>query len=203
MHIISLELKFYVDCQNGIQYTVKAIYDLTNDPSRMVEIIGIRNDAFHELVPGHLPSILWQYAVSDLYIFDHQRDNISSGSMLLGAFHTARRPKVDHFAIWSFVKCGFLPFSCFSQFVIMEIIYSHCKLRIEDVSRSLGQDLRLEHMLIVDSICHQMSCVWWNGDHTGIWFMTLNDAYHLQSWKEQQCKICVGYVKPHFYTHWK
>ena len=26
---------------------------MTNDPSRTVEIIGFRNDAFHEPMPGH------------------------------------------------------------------------------------------------------------------------------------------------------
>ena len=48
----------------------------------MVEIIGIRNYAFHDPMPGHQLNILWQNAISDLYIFDHQRVNISLGSIL-------------------------------------------------------------------------------------------------------------------------
>ena len=34
IHWVSFEIKFYVDCQNVIQYTI-------NYPSRMIEIIGI------------------------------------------------------------------------------------------------------------------------------------------------------------------
>ena len=59
----------------------------TDKPSRVVEIIGMRNDANHEPIPGHQLNFLWQNAVSDLYRFDHQRVNISLGSML-GRFHT-------------------------------------------------------------------------------------------------------------------
>ena len=40
-----------------------------------------------------------------------------------------------------------LPFSSISQFVIIEII-----IQTEDFSHSLGQDLRLELVIIVDSI---------------------------------------------------
>ena len=53
----------------------------------MVEFIGIWNDAFHEhhtCPPNHF---LWQKAVSDLHIFEHQQINISLGSML-EHFHT-------------------------------------------------------------------------------------------------------------------
>ena len=46
----------------------------TNNPSRMVEITGIQNNAF-------------QNAASNLYIFDHQRVSISLASML-ERFHT-------------------------------------------------------------------------------------------------------------------
>ena len=35
----------------------------------------------------------------------------------------AQWSKMDHSEIWSFVKCGFLPSSCISHFVIMVIIY--------------------------------------------------------------------------------
>ena len=61
-----------------------------------------------------------------------------------GAFHTT-------------IKGGSLPSSCSSQFVNREIAHKQCKLRIEDISNSLGQDLRLKYVLIIDSICHQMS----------------------------------------------
>ena len=90
-----------------------------NDPSRTSEIIGIRNDAIHEPIPGHQINILWQNAFSDLYIFDHWWVDISLGSML--KCFTRRSKAVDHCEIWSFVKCGFLPSSCISQLVIIEI----------------------------------------------------------------------------------
>ena len=116
-----------VDCQNFIPYTIKASH-LTNDHSRMVEIIGIRNYApFHDPMPGHQLNILWQNAVSDLCLFHHQQVNISLGSILE---RFIPQSKVDHSEIWSFVKCGFLPSSCISQFANTEII---CKLRIEDI----------------------------------------------------------------------
>ena len=129
-------------------------WHLTNDHPRMVESIGTRNYAFHNPMSGHQLNILWQNAVSDLYKFDHQRVNISLGS-ILERFIT--QSKVDNSDIWSFVKCRFLPPSCISQFANMEIICKLRKLRIEAMSHSLGQDLRLKHVLIVDSICHKMS----------------------------------------------
>ena len=129
-------------------------WHLTNDHPRMVEIIGIRNHAFHDPMSGHQLNILWQNAVSDLYIFDHQRVNISLGSILE---RFIPQSKVDHSDIWSFVKCGFLPSGCISQFANMEIVCKQCILRIEAISHSLGQDLRLKNVLIVDSICHWMS----------------------------------------------
>ena len=52
-HII---LKCNVECQNFIQYTIKAGHDwhLKNDHhSRMIEIIGICNHAFNEPIAGH------------------------------------------------------------------------------------------------------------------------------------------------------
>ena len=126
-------------------------WHLRNDHSRMVESNDIRNCAFHDPMSGHQLNILWQNAVSDLYIFDHQRVNISLSSILE---RFIPQSKVDHFDIWSFVKCGFLPSSCISQFGNNEIICKQCKLRVEAISHSLGQDLRLKHVLIVDSICH-------------------------------------------------
>ena len=66
---------------------------LTNEPSRTSKIIGIRNGAIHEQIPGHQLNILWQNVFSDLYIFDHQRVNISLVSML-ECF--TRRSKVDY-----------------------------------------------------------------------------------------------------------
>ena len=55
----------------------------------MIEIISIRNYAFHDPMQDHQLNILWQNAVSDLYIFDHQRVNISLGSIAaIAAFHT-------------------------------------------------------------------------------------------------------------------
>ena len=125
-------------------------WHLTNHSS-MVEIISIRNYAFHDPMPDHQLNILWQNAVSDLYIFDHQRVDISLGSILE---RFIPQSKVDHSELWSFVKCGFLPSSCISQFANMEVICKQCKLRIEDISHSIGQYLRLKHVLIVDSICH-------------------------------------------------
>ena len=177
-------------------------WHFTNYHSRMVEIIGIRNYAFHDPMPGHQINILWQNAVSVLYIFDHQWVNISLGSInslrprqnrrhfadaifkrvflnenilisidislkfvrkdpidhipALVQIMAWRRPgdkplsepmmislpthicatrpqwvkerfipqsKVDHSEIWSFVKCGFGPSSCISQFANREIIY--------------------------------------------------------------------------------
>ena len=132
IHFMPFEELSYVDCQHVAQYTIDQSINFTNKPSRVVEIIGIRKDAIYEPIPGHqLFFCVWQNAVSNLYIFDHQRVNISLGSML-------ERFQVDHCDIWSFVKCGFLPSSCNSQFVIMEIIYKHYKLRIEHFSHSLG-----------------------------------------------------------------
>ena len=72
----------------------------TNKPSRVVEIIGIRNDAIHEPIHGHLLIFLWQNAVSDLYIFDHPRVNISLGSML-ERFHTA----IKGGSLWDLKLC--------------------------------------------------------------------------------------------------
>ena len=39
-------------------------------------------DNDHDPMPGHQLNILLQDAVSDLYIFDHQRVNITLGSIL-------------------------------------------------------------------------------------------------------------------------
>ena len=100
---------------------------------------------------------------------------------------SARRSRVDHCEIWSFVKGGFLPSSCISQFVIMEIIYKHCKLRIEHIlAIHLGKisDLKWSRvncwqymslnvandlMMIIIDIRQAID-------------MTLNDAYQLQPW---------------------
>ena len=55
---------------------------LANDHFLMVEIIGMRNEAFHEQIPGHQLNISWRNVVSDLCI---------NGLILLGlddgAFH--------------------------------------------------------------------------------------------------------------------
>ena len=87
--------------------------------------------------PSTIFFCVWQNAVSNLYIFDHQRVDISLVNAQCWSVST-RWSKVDHCEIWIFVKCGFLPSSCISQFVIMEIIYKHYKLRIEHFSHSLG-----------------------------------------------------------------
>ena len=79
-------------------------WHLTNHSS-MVEIISIRNYAFHDPMPDDQLNILWQIAVSDLYIFDHQRVNISLGSILE---RFIPQSKVDHSELWRFVKCGFI-----------------------------------------------------------------------------------------------
>ena len=87
IYFISFEELSYVDCQNVAQYTIKTSQiHFTDKPCRVVEILGIRNDAIHEPIPGH-QLFLWQNAVSDLYMFDHQWVNISLGSML-ERFHT-------------------------------------------------------------------------------------------------------------------
>ena len=146
-HFISFEVQRRLSKIYSIHNKSQS-WHLTNDHSRMVEIIGIRNYAFHEPMPGHQLNILWQNAVSDLHIFDHQRVDISLG---LIPERFIPQSKVDHSEIWS---RGFLLCSCISQFANMEIICKQCKLRIEDISHSFGQDLRLKHVLIVDSICH-------------------------------------------------
>ena len=137
IHFISFEELSYVDCQNVAQYKIKISQfwiHFTNKPSRVVEIIGIRKDAIHEPIPGHQLS----FFVCDKMLF--QICTYLTINELI--FHWAqcwsvptRWSKVDHCEIWSFVKCGFLPSSCISQFVIMEIIY---KLRIKHFSQSLG-----------------------------------------------------------------
>ena len=43
-------------------------------------------------------------------------------SLGLDAGGFTAQSKVDRLEIWSFVKCGFLSFSCISQFVNIEII---------------------------------------------------------------------------------
>ena len=111
-HFISFEVQRRL---SFFPYTIKA----SHDHSRMVEIIGIRNYALHDTKPGHQLNVLWQNVVSDLYMFDHQRVNISLGSILE---RFIPQSKVDHSEIWSFVKCGFLSSSCISQFANMEII---------------------------------------------------------------------------------
>ena len=149
-HFISFEVQRRLSKCYSIHNKSQS-WHLTNDHSRMVEIIGIRNYAFHEPMPGHQLNILWQNAVSDLHIFDDQRVDISLGSILE---RFIPQSKVDHSEIWSLVKCGFLPSSYISQFANMDIICKQCKLRIEDISHTFGQDLRLKHVLIVDSIWH-------------------------------------------------
>ena len=62
----------------------------TNKPFRVAEIIGMQNDAIHEPIPGHQLNFLWQNAVSDVYIFDHQRAHISLGSMLVRFYTTIK-----------------------------------------------------------------------------------------------------------------
>ena len=54
IYFISFEELSCIDYQNVGQYTLKTSqYFFTNKPSRMVEIVGIRNDAIHERIPGH------------------------------------------------------------------------------------------------------------------------------------------------------
>ena len=138
IHFIWFKELSYVDCQNGAQYTIKASqYILRINPLGVVEIIGFRNDAIHEPLPGHQLNFLWQNVVSDLYIFDHQRVNISLGSML-ERFHTT----INGGSLWDLKLCEMrvtvLPSSFISQVVIMDIIYKHCKLRKEHFSHSPG-----------------------------------------------------------------
>ena len=100
IHFISFKESSYLDCQNGAQYTIKASqYILRINPLGLVEIIVFWNDAIHEPLPGH-QLFLWQNAVSDLYIFDHQRINISLGSML-EHFHTTIKGR----SLWDLKLC--------------------------------------------------------------------------------------------------
>ena len=95
----------------------------TNDPSRMIEIIGFWNDAFYEPTPGHQLNILRQNAVSDLYIYLIINEILSPWTRC-GPFHTTITGGL-------LVKWGILPSDCISQFPIMEIIYKYCKPRIK------------------------------------------------------------------------
>ena len=152
-HFISFEVqrrlsKFY-STHNKSQS-----WHLTNDHSCMVEIIGIRNYAFHDPMPGHQLNInvLWRNAVSAMYIIIWPSVSWYFLGLDSGAFHTA----IKGGSLWDlkFCKCGLLSSRCISQFANMEIICKQCKLRIEDICHSFGQDLRFKHVLIVDSICH-------------------------------------------------
>ena len=64
-----------------------------NDYYRMAEMIGMQNYVFQDPMAGPQLNILWQNAVSDLYIFDHQRVDISFGSILE---RFIPQSKVDH-----------------------------------------------------------------------------------------------------------
>ena len=111
-------------------------WQLTNDHSRMVKIIGIQNYAFH----GAMPRSSTKYFVAK---YDFRPVHIwPSTSSILERF--IPQSKVDHSEIWSCVKCGFLPSGCISQFANIAIICKQCQLRIEDFSHSFGQDLRFE-----------------------------------------------------------
>ena len=91
-HFISFEVQRRLSKFYSIHNKCQSRH-LTNDRSRMVESNGIRNYAFHDPMSGHQLNILCQNAVSDLYIFDPQRVNISLGS-ILGRF--IPQSKVDH-----------------------------------------------------------------------------------------------------------
>ena len=98
-HLISFEVQRRLSKFYSIHNKSQS-WHLTNGRSRMVEIIGIRNYAFHDPMPGHQLNILWQNAVSDLYIFDHQRVNISLGSILE---RFIPQSKVDHYIQSTFI----------------------------------------------------------------------------------------------------
>ena len=155
-HLISFEELSYVDCQNVAQiFNKDQSIHFTNKPFRVVEIIGIRKDAIHEPRPDHQ---LGFFFVCDKMLFQICT-HLTINELI---FHWAqcwsvstRWSKVDHCEIWSFVKCGFLPSSCISQFVIMEIIYRHYKLKIEHFSHfTWVRSQTSEHVLNVGSICH-------------------------------------------------
>ena len=99
-HLISFEVqrrlsKFY-STHNKSQS-----WHLTNDHSRMVEMSCIRNYAFHDPMPGHQLNILWQNAVSDLYIFDHRRVSTYFLGLDSGAFHTT----IKGGSLWDLKLC--------------------------------------------------------------------------------------------------
>ena len=53
-----------MDCQNVIPYTIEACLTfITMNLSRKVGIIDIKNDAFHEPIPGHQLNILWKMRI--------------------------------------------------------------------------------------------------------------------------------------------
>ena len=153
----------------------------------------------------HQLNILWQNAISGLYIFDHPRVNISLGSILE---RFMPQSKVDHSEIWSFVKCGFLPSSCISQFANMAIICKQCKLRIEDIRHSFVHrilDLNTCWFLTVYAIkCR----AWFNDDNTDIrWsiYMTLNMLLILFNHDKSKGLISVSVQnvgKPHLHSPW-
>ena len=70
-------------------------------PPRTVEIIGIRNDAFHEPIPSHQQNILWENVVSHLYIFEHQQVNIYVLVIDAAAFHTTIKDE----SLWDLKLC--------------------------------------------------------------------------------------------------
>ena len=104
IHFIWLKELSYVDCQNGDQYTIKASqYILRINPLGVVEIIGFRNDAIHEPLPGH----------QLIFFYDKMWFQICAYLTINELIHWAqcwsvstRRSKVDHCDIWSFVNCG-------------------------------------------------------------------------------------------------
>ena len=53
IHFIWFKELSYVDCHNGAQYTIKtSLYILRINPRGVVNIIGFRNDAIYEPLPG-------------------------------------------------------------------------------------------------------------------------------------------------------
>ena len=108
---------------------------VTNKPSRAVEISGIRKDAIHEPIPSHqLFLCVWQNAVTILYIFDHQRVNISLGSML-ERFHTMIKGE----SLWDQKLCEMRVLAIKLYFTVCDHgdHIQHYKLKIEHFGHSL------------------------------------------------------------------
>ena len=131
----------------------------TNKPSRVVEIIGIRNDAIHEPIPGH-QLVLWQNAVSYLYILDYQRVNISLGSILVTGLDTNGCPLGNSkFILLSdnLNICLWLSACQVEKIIKLAWSVSHNVIgAIDNVSISCGHILAFAGLLSLCTLCYHL-----------------------------------------------